>query len=365
MLETREDHARNPEEDDVVARDERIRRVEILELRRLFRPAERGERPERGGKPRVERVLVALQMRAAALRADLRLRFRNDRLAAVAVPRGNLVAPPELTGNAPVLDVLHPIIVDFIHAVRDEADLAVFHDIHRRFRKRLHFHEPLRRNARLDDCTAAITGADVVLDRLNLDEVAARIEILHDLLSRLQCRHARVFASVFVDDAAVVHDVDDRQLVAQADLKVVRVVRRRDLHNAGAEILLDIRIRDNRDFPIDERQDHRLANQRLIALVVRVHRHGGIAEHRLRTRCGQLNIARTIRKRIAQVPERAFLFLKLDLRIGNRGLAVRAPVDDALAAVDQPLVVQLLEHVVDSLVAALVHREAQAVPVAG
>ena len=44
---------------------------------------------------------------------------------------------------------------------------------------------------------------------------------------------------------------------------------------------------------------------------------------------------------------------------------MRAPVDDALAAVDQALVVQLLEHVVDGLVAALVHREAQAVPVAG
>ena len=44
---------------------------------------------------------------------------------------------------------------------------------------------------------------------------------------------------------------------------------------------------------------------------------------------------------------------------------MRAPVDDALTAVDEPLIVQLLEDVVDGLVAALVHREAQAIPVAG
>ena len=44
---------------------------------------------------------------------------------------------------------------------------------------------------------------------------------------------------------------------------------------------------------------------------------------------------------------------------------MRAPVDDALTAVDEPLIVQLLENVVDGLVAALIHREAQAIPVAG
>ena len=52
VLHTGEDHARNPEEDDVVAGDQRIGRVEIVKLLGLVRPAERGERPQRGARTR-------------------------------------------------------------------------------------------------------------------------------------------------------------------------------------------------------------------------------------------------------------------------------------------------------------------------
>ena len=54
-------HAGDPEEDDVEAGDEHIRLVMALQLRRLLRPAQRRERPERGGEPGVEHVLVARQ----------------------------------------------------------------------------------------------------------------------------------------------------------------------------------------------------------------------------------------------------------------------------------------------------------------
>ncbi|GJE71505.1 hypothetical protein CHKEEEPN_3051 [Methylorubrum podarium] len=52
-------HPGDPEEDDVLARHQGVGGVEAGELRRLVRPAERRERPERGGEPRVEDVGVA------------------------------------------------------------------------------------------------------------------------------------------------------------------------------------------------------------------------------------------------------------------------------------------------------------------
>ena len=52
-------HPRDPEEDDVEAGDEHRGRVIALQLGRLVRPAERRERPERGGEPGVEHVFVA------------------------------------------------------------------------------------------------------------------------------------------------------------------------------------------------------------------------------------------------------------------------------------------------------------------
>ena len=57
-LQSHHHHARDPEEDDVEARDEHAGGIEGRELRRLVRPAERRERPERRGEPGVEHVLV-------------------------------------------------------------------------------------------------------------------------------------------------------------------------------------------------------------------------------------------------------------------------------------------------------------------
>ena len=52
-------HPGDPEEDDVEAGDEHARRIAVFQLRRLVRPAEGGEGPERGGKPGVEDVGIA------------------------------------------------------------------------------------------------------------------------------------------------------------------------------------------------------------------------------------------------------------------------------------------------------------------
>ena len=99
------------------------------------------------------------------------------------------------------------------------------------------------------------------------------------------------------------------RLWPQADLKVVRVVRRGDLDDAGAEVHLDIVVADNRNLAANQRQDDRLADQVLVALVLRVDGNGGIAEHRFRAGGGQLEIAAAVRERVAQVPEVTGLLL--------------------------------------------------------
>ena len=39
------------------------------------------------------------------------------------------MAPPELTADAPVLDILQPVVIDFLPAFGEEADQAIFHGI--------------------------------------------------------------------------------------------------------------------------------------------------------------------------------------------------------------------------------------------
>ena len=64
----------------------------------------------------------------------------------------------------------------------------------------------------------------------------------------------------------------------------------------------------------------------------RVHGDGGVAEHRLRARRRHDDLARAVRAAdSANSPELALLFLVvLDLEVGERGLAARAPVDHPL-----------------------------------
>ena len=69
--------------------------------------------------------------------------------------------------------------------------------------------------------------------------------------------------------------------MALADLEIVEVVGRRDLDRAGAFLGVGIFVGDDRDAPADQRQDHVLADQMLVALVVGMHGDGGVAEHGL------------------------------------------------------------------------------------
>ena len=162
-------------------------------------------------------------------------------------------------------------------------------------------------------------------------------------------------------------DVDRRKLVALADLEVVEVVRRRDLHRAGSLFGIGIFIGDDWDFPADDRQDQILAHQMPEALVLRVNRHAGVAEHRLRPRRGDrdeglriFRIERLSLDRIAEVPEIAVDLLLLDLEVGDRSEELRIPVDEPLVLVDQPFLVERDEHFEHGLRQAFVHGEALA-----
>ena len=366
VLQSREDHAGNPEEDDVVAGNQGVSRVEIFQLRGLVRPAQGRERPQRRAEPGVQRVLILVQVGAAALRAGGGRFLGDNHLAAVvAVVGRDAVAPPELTGDAPVLDVLHPVVVGLVHPLGDQLDFAVADNVDGRLCQRLHLDKPLLGDHRLDGGAAAVAGADIVGVLLDLDEIPLLLQVFDDGLSGLIAVHAGILAAGLGHGGVVVHHLDDRQVVAAADLIVVRVVRRGDLDDAGAELHVDIVVADNRNLAANQRQDDRLADQILVTLVLGVDRNSGIAEHRLRAGGGQNDLSAAVAERVAQVPEVARLLLILNLGVRDGGHAVRAPVDDAFALIDEALVVEVDKDLLDRLGAALIEGEALAVPVAG
>lgn len=99
--------------------------------------------------------------------------------------------------------------------------------------------------------------------------------------------------------------------MAQPDLEVVGVVGRGDLHGARAELGVDVRVGHDHDPGVEERVHQGLPDQRPVAVVVGVHRHGGVAEHGLHPGGGDHDVRFVVVHRA--VPERNQFALDVEL----------------------------------------------------
>ena len=300
-------HARDPEEDDVEAGDEHVGRVIALQLRRLVGPAERRERPQRRGEPGVEHVLVAVQILVGKARAPLRIggdvvpllgrdlldvgvvRERvGDRIVLVLgdedfavrpVPGRNLVAPPDLARDAPGLDVLHPVEERRLPLLRHETVRRSRTAVDRRLRQRLGVDVPLIGEIRLDHRAGAVAMRHAVAwSARSCRAVPAPRAARRSSCARRSDRGRAAPASRRARPTAVRHQETPRcprdracpstsstltsgRSWRRADLEIVEVVRRRDLHRAGALLRVGVLVGDDRDAAADQRQDRGLADQ--------------------------------------------------------------------------------------------------------
>ena len=175
------------------------------------------------------------------------------------------MAPPELARDAPGLDVLHPVEIGLLPVLRDDGGAPFAHAGDRRLGQHLGVHVPLVGQERLDRHAAAVAVRHRVrvlvglLDQLALlhhrDDALARGEAVEavERLDRLgELRRGRhvlqeILVAAQADVRFRVHDVDERQIVPAADLEVVEVVRRRDLHRARAGLRVGVVVGDDRD----------------------------------------------------------------------------------------------------------------------
>ena len=143
---------------------------------------------------------------------------------------------------------------------------------------------------------------------------AAREVGQHRLARDVAVEAAILRRRVVVDLRLEVEDPSGSSTVPLADLPVVEVVRRRDLHAAGAEFLVDVVVGDDRDRAPGERQRDLLADETRVALVVRIHGDRHVAQHRLRSRRRDDETPGAIGERIANLPQLALLLLACRLR---------------------------------------------------
>ena len=158
----------------------------------------------------------------------------------------------------------------------------------------------------------------------------------------------------------LVKDVDALEAIALAHGPVVRVVRRRGLHATGAELPVHVPVGEDGDLAVHERQLHGLAHEVREPLVFGIHGDARVTEHRLGTRRGHHEVLQAVHRlgeRVAQVPEMPLLVHVLGLVVGDGRGAVRAPVHDALALVDEVVVVPVHEQLPHGLHVRRLQRE--------
>src|ERR1051325_3645926 len=129
------DHTGDPEKQNVEPGDESRSRIIRFQLKRVLWPSQRRERPEGRRKPGVEDVGVADELGSITVRTMswrcsshewccalqnckecmCRRRVTSSHffdeepiIAVLAIPSRNLMAPPDLAGDAPIFDIPHP-----------------------------------------------------------------------------------------------------------------------------------------------------------------------------------------------------------------------------------------------------------------
>ncbi len=152
------------------------------------------------------------------------------------------MSPPDLTGDTPVADIVHPGVKGIVPGIRVELDSFLPHRRHSLVRQGPYRDKPLLGGGGLNHGGAAVALTHSMVIVFDLVKKTHLIQILDDLLTAGKTIHTSILASLIIHDAVVIHDLNSFQIMAQTDLVVVPVMGRRDLEGTGSELPLDMMI---------------------------------------------------------------------------------------------------------------------------
>ena len=168
------------------------------------------------------------------------------------------MSPPELAADAPVLNVVHPLVVGVDPVLGNKAHGTIFDRINRLLGNRLaarlvqrrlvHGDKPLVGQHWFDHLAGARAPWNHQPVPFYLDQQRERLQIGDHLFACHKAVHSAVGGGRVVVDARIqIQHADDRQCVALSDRVVVGVVRRRHLDDAGAKSRVHIGVGNDGD----------------------------------------------------------------------------------------------------------------------
>ncbi len=295
----------------------------------------------------------------------------NSHVAILIVPGRYPVPPPQLARNTPILDIFQPLIVDMRPVLRHEPDLAACNHRQALFGQTFHRQIPLIGQHRFNDGMGTISTRNHQFMRTSFDQQPLCLKIGNYFLSGIETiQPLKLCWSIVIDPAIQCKNIERDQFVPQSDLIVVEIMCRGNFYATGTKSRINITICDDRDRAFGQRQTQMTSDQVTITLVFRMNRNRHIPQHGFRAGSGNdqslmLTTSFLLFERIKDMPERTLFFNRNHFQIRDCCLQYRIPVDQPLAAIDQPFPVKAHEYLGHCTGKCFIHGKPFARPVTG
>ena len=336
----------------------------MLQLLCFMRPTKRGEGPQRRAEPGIQCILILCDICGAAFFAFSGVFLRYCDMTAVrTVVCRNSVSPPKLTGNTPVADIIQPVHINLAETFGNKFQLLILINLDGRLCQLVHLYKPLQFNHGFDGCVASFMAAYRMGNILDFNQIAFLVQLFYDFLSGLQSVHACKSACLFIHCAVIIHHANTGQVMSQPNLEVIRVMCRCNFYNTGTKFSVNIFIRNDGYFLIQNGNDTGLADQVLISFICGMYRNRSIAQHGFGSGGCQSQLFIRTNNGVIDMIKMPCHINVLYLCVGNCSLTLRTPVDNLFPAVNIALFIQTAEGFQNSFGAALVHRKAYTIPV--
>ncbi len=182
------------------------------------------------------------------------------------------MSPPELSADAPVLQVTHPGKVGIFPVAWDKLDVSVFNRFNCWFGQALHGYVPLVGQVRFDDNSAAVPARNLESVVFNFFQQAGCFHVGHDLFAGFKTVHAAIgFGCIVVNGGIVRQDINKLKIMTFTHFVVVKVMGGGDFYAAGTKLGIHVFISDDRNFTIAQRQGDGFTHQGLETFVIRMH----------------------------------------------------------------------------------------------
>ena len=234
-------HSCHPEKKDIETSYQDRCRIKGFQFIGRIRPAQGGKWPERRTKPGIQHICFLLKVRALAGMACARIVLRDDNLSTVlAVPRRDPVAPPNLPRYTPVLNIVHPFVIDAFPIRRYYPCSAFLHSSDGLFGKRAYFDKPLLGKKRFDHGLTPVTVSYRIPVRFRLFKQASLFEIFQDLFPALKSVHTLVRTCQLIHVSVLVNDFYSFELMGAANFKIIEIMGGGDLQSTSTEFSVHI-----------------------------------------------------------------------------------------------------------------------------